>query len=148
MGLTVLAGAWQSLPDYRTLSNLTNPASWAPNRARAVGEQVVAAAGDGVVLTLAPIYVVEAGGAIDPVFTSGSFQWRSAPFLDAEERALYGLVGPAELDAHLAAHPPAALLCGTEKRGEEPLVDWARRHGFQELDLGGGLQLFVPSDGR
>ena len=146
--LTVVAGAWQSLPDYRTLSNLTDPDSWAASRARRIGEQVVAASGDGVVLTLAPIYVVEAGGRIDPVFASGSFQWRSAPYLVAEDRARYGLVGPEELDAHLEGNPPAALLCGAEKRGEEPLRDWARRHGYVEQAVDGGLQLYVPPGGR
>lgn len=152
----LVSSALHSLPDYRTLSNLRDPDSWAASRARAVGVRIAAELGAGGsgppmssqprVLTLAPILALEAGLDTDPAFASGPFAWRSARFITADERAEQGLVGADELSAHLAGDPPRAVLTGTEKDGEEPLRAWASVHGYREHDLGDGLILQVSPD--
>ncbi len=149
------ASAWATLPDYRTLSNLRDPASWTPERERAAGLEVRALLGPVPhdpstpdraprVLTLGPVACLEAGLDVDPAFASGPFAWRSAGFLTPEERATHGLVGPDELAAHLDARPPDAVLLGCEKRGEEPLVGWADARGWTAHALADGRVLRTP----
>ena len=148
VAVTVVISIWQTLPDYRTLSNLTDPSSWTPLQVHAEGRRVAEAAGDGLVLTLSPLYPLEGGARIDPAFGSGPFGYRSAPFLTPEERAEHGLVGPDELQAHLAASPPAAVLTGYEPRDDAGLDAWAADHGYVEQPVGERLRLHLPPGPR
>jgi 4-amino-4-deoxy-L-arabinose transferase-like glycosyltransferase len=145
LAAAVLASAHQSLPEYRTLSNLRNPAEWVPNVVHSTGVQVAEAAQHGRVVTLAPIYPLEGGATIHPAFASGPFNWRSAEFVPGEERADKGLVGPDELAELLEREPADAVLTGTEKTGEGPLRSWAAARGFTERPLSSGLLLQVDS---
>jgi len=164
--LAVTAAAWQTLPEYRTLSNLPDPASWQPLRLHAAGRELAsllaeerpmaseAQAGTparrarpALVLTLSPIVPLEGGLAIDPAFASGPFAHRSARFLPADERGRHGLVGPDELEAHTAGSPPDALLTGDERRDDAALLEWVARHGYRSRPFGDGLLLHLPPGG-
>ncbi len=147
------ASVLHSLPDYRTLSNLADTSSWAPERAATLGhelrehiETLTASARlsereSPLVLTLSPIPALEAGLRADPAFASGPFAWRSARFVPPEERHAQGLVGPEELDAYLdeAAEPPSAVLSGAEPQGEDPLREWAGLRGYVSRTLQDGM---------
>lgn len=98
----------------------------------------------GRVLTLAPIHPLEAGLAIYPPFSTGSFAWRISPYIDPAKAQRLGILNPATLEKALAAAPPSAVLVGFEKTGENPLSDYARRHGFEALPLDDDEKLWVP----
>ncbi|MDG2148425.1 MAG: hypothetical protein P8N09_02760 [Planctomycetota bacterium] len=145
----ILLSAQSSLPAYRTLSNLGDAESWTPSRLAATGKRIRAhfdkkpEEGPIDVLTFAPALPIEAGLRTDPAFASGSFAWRSAPFLAAEERVEQGLVGPEELDEHLAQNPPDAVLTEAEQASDLSLRAWAEARGFSSHELGDGFVLYV-----
>ncbi|MEA3208603.1 MAG: hypothetical protein QOE70_1660 [Chthoniobacter sp.] len=97
----------------------------------------------GRVLTLAPIYPLEAGLSIDPAFSTGSFAWRISPYLELEKATRLGIVSPATLESALNAAPPEGMLVGFEKNGEGPLSEYASRHGYERRPLADGKQLWV-----
>jgi hypothetical protein len=62
--------------------------------------------------------------------------------LSTDERAALRILGPLDLEARLAAEPPAAILTGLESGNEgfvpgqvggleQPLVDYAVAHGYR-----------------
>jgi len=77
------------------------------------------------VLTLGPLYALEAGCDIYPELASGSIIYRAANLMSTEERALASTVGPEELADLVQARPPAAVILGVEPSYfaflEEPL---------------------------
>lgn len=105
----------------------------------------------GPVLTLGPIFALEANRDIYPWLATGAFSWRTAPLVSPAERASLGLVGPDELSDALASTPPVAILVGVEQGDDEALeaalVDYARTHGYQARPLTGGLVAWVPAGG-
>ncbi|MEZ4555082.1 MAG: hypothetical protein R2854_01275 [Caldilineaceae bacterium] len=57
---------------------LFQPAEWRPNKLHAQGQWAMNLVGDGPVLTLSPIPVLEGHAAIYPEFATGPFAWRGA----------------------------------------------------------------------
>jgi len=98
----------------------------------------------GKVLTLAPIYPLEGGLDIYPEFSSGPFAWRTAPLLDAADRARYKIVSPADLDELLRHDPPVGIIVGAEPiQMEYPLVQYAMQHNYLPLPMSSGLTAWV-----
>ena len=128
---------------YKDLPELLTVRKWAPvkvhARAQALREHVPA----GAILTLAPTFPLEAGLAIDPSFATGPFAWRIAPFVAEEKAARLRIVTAATLAARLDAAPPAGILLGFEKHGEEPLADYARQHGYTRVPIEGGAEFWT-----
>ncbi|MGL4651289.1 MAG: hypothetical protein ACRC1H_17925, partial [Caldilineaceae bacterium] len=138
---TVLA-----LPRYgEGLAIVLIPNEWAPNKVHARGMTMAALAASGpgsgtaqasaapLILTLAPIDPLEGGAQIEPRLASGPFGWRVAPLLTPEERARFGLLGPAELTALLAEAPPRAIFGGLKDGDaavEADLLTWAMERGY------------------
>ena len=130
--------------EYEGLRDLFKPREWVPfefhDEAAVLRERVPA----GRVLTLAPIYPLEAGLEIDPAFATGAFAWRIVPYIDQVKAARLGLPTPETLTEYLASHPPAAVLTGFEVKGEEPLIDYARKRGFASAPLEDEERLWTP----
>lgn len=110
-----------------------------------LGLQAQASMGSsGKVLTLAPIYPLEGGLDIYPEFSSGPFAWRTAPLLDAADRARYKIVSPADLDELLRHDPPVGIIVGAEPiQMEYPLVQYAMQHNYLPLPMSSGLTAWV-----
>lgn len=126
-----------------SMAVLVRPERWVPVQVHRFSEALRAAVPEGSVLTLAPIFPLEAGLAAYPELTVGPFVWRTAPLLSAEGRRRFRLASFHELDEMLAQTPPAAILTGLENdygfdrfdtRGlEQPLIDYALQNGFEPL---------------
>jgi hypothetical protein len=120
-------------------------------RVRRIGLRISELVPDGTVLTLAPLFALQAKREIYPWLATGPFSWRTAPFVDADRRSALGLVGPDEFDAVLARQPPSAVLVGievgdVEERAEAPLSTFARAARFERHDLGDGVELWTESE--
>ncbi len=119
------------------LPKLAAPDRWQVLRVHAAGQEMrrrldtLGAAGP--VATLAPIYPLEGGLAVYPEFATGQFAYRSAPFADDELLARYRTTSPDDVEAMLAAAPPAALLLGFEPLLEAPLLRFAEARGYAPL---------------
>ena len=78
-------------------------------------------------LTLGPLYALEAGCDIYPELASGSIIYRAANLMSAEERAATNTVGPTEMADLVRQRPPAAVILGVEPSYfaflEEPLEE-------------------------
>ena len=122
--------------DYRRISFLLHPEAWRPIMMHDLGVQVAELGAGKDVLTLAPIYPLEAGLSIYPEFATGPFAWRTAPMLSPGERAALGLVSSQDLERFLEDRPPGAVLVGFEGELESALNEYALAHGYRWVELG------------
>ena len=130
-----------------------DPTGWTVTRVQGasqdIRQQIEAKGVSGPVLTLSPIFALEAGLPIYRELSAGPFFFRTADRLmpAATVESLNG-VSPATLDALLQRQPPAAVLVGNESLWiEQPLIDYAQTHGFEESTVTGfaHLRLFIRS---
>jgi 4-amino-4-deoxy-L-arabinose transferase-like glycosyltransferase len=98
---------------------------------------------EGKILTLAPIYPLEAGRSIYPSFSTGPIAWRVSPFIDPAKALRLGITTPATLENMLNAEPPAAVLVGFDKTGEELLLAYASQRGYARRFLPDKNQLWI-----
>ncbi len=143
LGVAVMLACLSSLRDYGRPSRLLTGQVPEPVVAGEVGRALGDLVGSGPVLTLSPIYPMEGEARVYPAFATGPFAWRSAPLVDAEERAQFGLVAPNELERAVEDTPPVGVLVGLEGELDAPLVAYARGHGYQAFGMPGGLTLWV-----
>jgi hypothetical protein len=97
----------------------------------------------GTIVTLAPLYGLEARLEIYPDLASGPFAPRVAPLLPANAKTSQDIPSIADLVAAMQANPPAAVLVGTEGALEDPLAQFAAQHGYRKIALPSGLTLWV-----
>jgi hypothetical protein len=128
---------------YRELRDLSHLPKWTPLKLHAGAMEFRHLVPPGRVLTLAPIYALEAGLPIYPALSTGSFAWRVAPFVEATKAARLGMVSPATLEASLNAAPPAAILLGFEGPKESALQSYANRHHHRRIRLTDGHDLWI-----
>ncbi|HAJ36820.1 MAG TPA: hypothetical protein DCL15_14145 [Chloroflexi bacterium] len=117
---------------------LLRPDRWYPMKVHARGVRIAELAGNGPVLTLAPIHALEGGLATYPQFITGPLAWRVAPLVSATERARFGLVTASELAAWLEKQPPRAVLTGFEEDDAEleaVSLAYAHAHNFVPVPL-------------
>ncbi|MGH8046421.1 MAG: hypothetical protein ACREKL_04175 [Chthoniobacterales bacterium] len=133
-----------SVYEYRGAAGLFAPGNWTPIRLHAEGLALREHVPNGRILTVAPIIPLEGGFEIYPAFATGSFAWRTAPFLSKEDREKYGFVTADGLAALLAASPPAGILLGYDKKREEDLLDFVEKNHFQRIKLPDKKNLWLP----
>ncbi len=136
------------------LGVITRQEAWIPMQMHRLAEEIQAKAGcmgtDCKLLTLAPIYPLEAGMNTYAMFTVGSFSWRTAPILPAETRAAYHIISYEELEPFLSADPPRAILTGTEAeydgfttenpgKLDQSFIDYAARNRYRPVQINGLL---------
>jgi len=137
-------------------ARLFNPDKWMVNRVEQAGEGILVAMAveraQGPVLTLSPIFALEAGLEIYPELAAGPFFYRTADRLSAAALGRLNAVSPQTVDALMRREPPAAILVGKQPEFlERPLIDYARRNGFVEYPVPRfkDLRLYVrPRSGR
>jgi len=140
-----LAGAliWRA-DKYDDTRRVRLPHRWKTSAMHAEGAAIRKLVPAGRILTLGPIAPLEAGLSIYPAFGTGFVAWRTAPFIEHKKAARLHIVSPAALDEYLAHAPPAGVLVGLEDEGEEPLIEYARAHSFQPVELGDEQVLWIP----
>jgi hypothetical protein len=128
--------------DYRGLKGAHKVGRWGPLRVHATARRLQSEMPNARrVLTLDPLLVQEAGLEVYPELAAGEFPWRLAHLVPAEKRALFHLIGPADLAAWLANDLPDAVLVGDDPEIAAPFADYAREHGFLLVDRKHGLWL-------
>jgi hypothetical protein len=115
---------------------LAVPERWTPMELHKSSVKIAADIKEpGFVLTLGPLYALEGGRDICPELSAGSFVYRVADRLSAEERALTHAVGPKTLGELAGNRLPASVIVGVEPSYfaflEDPLrklvpPDWQR----------------------
>jgi hypothetical protein len=143
--IVILVNSYQ-LDDYRRVTFLLHPDTWRPVIYHEVGKQIrdlVSHEGQGKILTLSPVFPLEAGLPIYPEFSGGPLLWRISGFVEPEMRASLGVISPEELETFLSKDPPAGILVGAEKSVEAPLNEYAQRYGYQLVPISDTLNLWV-----
>jgi len=136
--LTVINGSASQA--YKDLKGLQDPQAWVPLQIHQFSKELKQALPEGKVLTLAPIFPLEAGLDTYEMFAVGPLVWRSAHILSEVKRQEYGIIALTDLDQYLKSRPPDALLLGLEDRYdgfwmdnpsglEVPLQEYAEAHG-------------------
>ena len=119
-------------------------ADWFPNRTARIAAKIAEHTPSGPLLTLAPIYPMEAGLKTYPEFSTGPFAWKSARFVAPARRPAFHLIAPDDLESLLTAQPPGGILTGVEDRAlEKPLLEYSRAHQFTPIKLGKDRTLWL-----
>jgi hypothetical protein len=147
--IVVLANLY-GLDDYRRMSFVLHPDAWRPLMFHDIGGEVRAAFGDTPnaanprVLTLGPLFPLEAGLDIYPAFATGPFAWRTSRYLDSATREALGVVSAEDLARYLSGSPPDGILVGFNPNLESRFVEYAAQHGYQPVPIeGSDLQLWI-----
>jgi hypothetical protein len=151
MGMIVSFLATALLPirgsDWLTpIAGLTQPSTWTTRRVQSIASKLSAQVQSGHILTLGPIFPLEAGSAIYPAFATGPFSWRTSIFVSPSRREQVGAVAPEDLELYLTATPPDAILVGFERNDsgferfdvgglEKPFEEYAQKYGYQFVEL-------------
>jgi hypothetical protein len=134
----------QAMPDQ--ISRLEDRSEWTTEHfqelAESIKEKIPPSQGSHKVLSLVPIFPMQAGLDTYPVFAVGSFSWRTAPILSKERRDRYRIIAPEDLPAYLQKDPPIAILTNTEggyhgfsiddpDSLDQPFVEYATQNHYQ-----------------
>jgi hypothetical protein len=88
----------------------------------------------GIVATVYPLLVLDAGGLIYPEFATGIFFFRSGDHLGAERVLELNGISPRTLPLVFNANPPAGVFVGSTDI-DLSLLNWAMRLCYNEIDL-------------
>ena len=145
LALTVIAGLFETTSALVNSAGIFQPSTWPVFSAHEKAEAIAKLAPRGKILTLAPLFPLEAGRQIYSQFATGPFAWRTAALVAPQRRPTFRFVAPADLDRLLAADPPAAILTGFEHyEFERPFLRYARNHGYLSHSLPGRGALWLP----
>jgi len=132
---------------YGEFRDYFKPGEWSGTKLHQRAQEIRAQVPRGRILTLAPTHPLEAGLPIYPAFSTGPFAWRISPYVPPAQAARLGILSPTTLDAALDADPPAGVLVGLEKKGEDLLSAYASSHGYRSWRWTDRSQLWVaPRD--
>jgi 4-amino-4-deoxy-L-arabinose transferase-like glycosyltransferase len=125
---------------------LLTPEQWSPVRFHEVAGKIATGTnGSKRVLTLGPLYALEAGEGIYIELSCADFSYRVADELSPEERRITHTVGPAGLNALAVDQPPDAVLVGIAvsiPKLETPLRA-VIPPSWPGVDCGNNLRLYV-----
>jgi hypothetical protein len=104
------------------IGSVFHPKEWVPLQVREESQwikQQLVSKPPGKVLTLSPLYVIEAGLPIYKEFVTGPFAWRVTAFASPDEAAARKLPYPPGLNELLRKEPPMAVLAGEDPREQK-----------------------------
>jgi len=139
--------AFRALPSYQALGSTLSLSDSTPARVYEAALDIRRAVPHGTIVTLAPVFGLEAGLYIYPSLASGPFAPRVADLLPPDTKASQRISSIADLVAAMQARPPEAVLVGTEGALEDPLAQFAARHDYRKIALPSGLTLWVRRGG-
>lgn len=114
-------------------NHLRSPSDWKSLGVHRESSRLKTLIKDKKVLTLSPLYVLEAGGQIYPAFANGPFAWRTSHLIQKEKRKEIGIIGNEDLEEYLITDLPAAILTGFEGRHDDKVKEFARKNNFIPL---------------
>lgn len=130
-----------TLYDQRVLKNFETAFStkdWTPTKVYTISEKVSEIAGSGkIILTLEPIFALEAGERIYQELSTGPFLFRYGRFLSDAQRRIAVSTDSSSLSSLLQKNPPDAILVGLERISlEAPLIEYAIHSGWRQEGIG------------
>jgi hypothetical protein len=133
---TLFASLLETIPDFHYNSTILRPAQWPVVTVHARAEQMRELLAEGRVLTLAPIFPLEANLQIYPELADAPFVWRTATLVDKPTQAANRILDPTDLEEFFRFAPPNAILTDFEHAEiEAPLVTYAKAHGYVKHSL-------------
>jgi 4-amino-4-deoxy-L-arabinose transferase-like glycosyltransferase len=142
LAATVLNAAL-GMSAYREILDFLRTDKWDAEKLHRNVMELRAIVPAGKILTVAPVYPLEAGLPIYPEFTTGPIAWRVAPYVDEAKAVRLHMPTPDTLESLLQGDPPAAVMVGYEKTGEELLTSYAKRHGYRKVPFGNRDSIWV-----
>ena len=94
MAAVLFASLLEALPDLPYTATILRPAQWPVLTAHEKGMEILGLLSEGRVLTLAPLFPLEANLEIYKELATGPFAWRTAAFVDKKTRADLDILGP------------------------------------------------------
>jgi hypothetical protein len=150
--LLLLCGAISFFPNAPLRKNLGHssrlfqPADWVPLQVEKESQwikQQLDSSRQGKVLTLSPLYAIEAGLPIYNEFVTGPFAWRVSHLVSADEAAARHWPYAPAIDELLRNDPPMAVLTGTENENiEGPIIRKIAALGYVPTKTPNGLVLW------
>jgi hypothetical protein len=120
--VTIVAGARHYEPQKLAF----RPSAWVPLQAHALGgelrRRIGPASAARPILTLAPIYPLEAGIEVYEQYATAPFAMRVAPMVPEDDETPLHLLDEEDLRALLRERPPAAVVAGFEGPGDAALL--------------------------
>ena len=145
MAAVFFASLLEALPDLPYTRTILHPSEWPVITVHGKGAEIREFLPQGRVLTLAPIFPLEANLGIYKELATGPFAWRTAALVDKKTQTAVGLLDPDDLDHFLQSSPPDGILTGFEHHQFElPLVTYARNHGYLPRHLKDRGNLWLP----
>jgi hypothetical protein len=148
--LIVLSAVLVILYDEHTLEKIKiafSKKDWIPSKVYIISKEISEIVGSNkIILTLAPIFVLEGGERIYQELSTGPFLFRYGRFLSDNHRRIAVSTESRSLPALLQKKPPDAVLVGFEGGYlEAPLIEYANNSGWQRKAIGEFL-LYLPSN--
>jgi 4-amino-4-deoxy-L-arabinose transferase-like glycosyltransferase len=115
------------------IATLFSPQQWTPMRVHKISQDIAQRTKEPkLILTLAPLFVVEGGCDIYTELSAGSIIYRVADFLPPQDRAATHTTGPKGLKELVEKSPPSSVILGVELGFlEEPLFEAVVRPDWQ-----------------
>jgi len=98
------------------------------------------------ILTLSPVYPVNAGLDIYPEFATGPFAWKTSHLIDKQLALKQNLPIKENLVSFMIQHSPVGILTGDEKHEDIPLIDAAIQLKYSPEHLPSGNVLWIAPD--
>lgn len=122
------------------------PDRWTHNRLQDVASELrdVIPQAEVPVMSLTPIYVLEAGLPIFTEFATGVFGYRIGEYMPDEEQQQYHVVPRTALSTFLDANNHAGVLVGEESAYfEQQVIDYVNDRGYFAHQLSNGMTLYT-----
>lgn len=124
---------------------LFKPDEWDVTRLHTDALELRARVPEGKILTIAPIYAVEAGLSIYPQLATGRFGWKFGYLVEPARRKTLGLLAEADLKSLLDPNPPSGILTGVGDGDlEKPFLRYARRRNYSPTPITDDATLWLP----
>jgi hypothetical protein len=107
---------------------------WTPTEVHNLSALIALHVKHGAVATLYPALALDAGSSIYPQFATSIFFYRSGDHLAPERVLELNGISPRTLSFVFSLEPPAAVFIGNT-RFDPPLLNWAQRNCYREVDL-------------
>ena len=125
-----------SIPQFNGVLLLGSFHDWGAVQVHDVGQTIAARTAPGAVLTLEPIYALEAGRGIYPELATGRFSVRGGQYLSPALQRQHKMSSPDGLYILLTQkHPVGVFLTGTDIELEPPMEHDAAALGYAPLPL-------------
>lgn len=141
--LVTLISAAAALPQYLSLGNPFSFSDWTPYNVANTSREIKAHLSRGTVVTLSPLFPLQAGLRIYPTLSTGPFGYRVANTLPSSTRTANNLPNAADIVAQMTARPPEGILTGAEGTLEYPLSNFAIDHNYTATPLSNNLTLWL-----